>query len=69
MPKSMAWNEAMKLGRGEGRLKNHPSFLLPSRDWSAGKKKSPSGFSMSSKGCTGECCCSVQWKLLFPHST
>lgn len=39
MPKSMAWNEEMKLGRGEGRLKNHLSFLLPSRDWSAGKKK------------------------------
>ena len=54
MPKSMTWDEETKLERGEGRRKNHLSFVLPSRDWSAGKKKSPSAFSMRSEGYTGK---------------
>lgn len=55
MPKSMSWDEEMKLESGEGRCKNHLSFLIPCRDWSAGKKKITFWFLMSWKANVGVC--------------
>lgn len=69
MSKNMTSDEETKPGKGAGKHKNHFNFLLNSMEWSAGKEKSHSSFSMSSKGCTGKevvLLCALEAVLLPP---